>query len=860
MWTSSKYIQAAALVALLAGCQESQPPTTTSAPEPAGPDTVLLNGTVYTMDESNPKAEAVAVTGNKITAVGDSTQLRQLAGVNTEVIDLDGQVVFPGFFDLHVHPIFGGMIDLNCKIPQGSSGPSIQNIVKACAGKAGPGEWVYGGQWDAAALGGVPDRSLLDAVVDDRPVLLHDTSGHSALANSNALELAGITRDTPDPEGGIIERDGNGEPTGVLRESAIGLVRIHQPPPAQATLHQALSNALQKMLAAGITSFSEASVGFVSGGEIETALYAQLADEGTLRQRARICLVWGDTDYPGFEEFYKSRSQYDRDRITTDCIKIHLDGVPTDSHTAAMLEPYSDTMEGRDDEASRYGLILVDQDKLDAAVTRFDKDGMTVKFHAAGDAAVRAALDSIEAARKANGDSGLHHNPGHVTFISPDDIGRAKALNATLELSPYLWTPSPINDDITRATGEERIKRVWAFRELLDANAPVVVGSDWAVVPSVDPWIAVEALVTRGETGGGERYFGREQAITLEEALQLFTVAGAKHMSKESELGRIKPGFLADLVVVDRDPYKIPVTELHKVSVKRTLIDGETVYEAPQIEVDMFKGDFATVNSFIFSNGKTLTIMDVQRKTYEAEKLVEVIKAKGLPVTQILITHGHTDHFTGMPLMRKAFPEAKIVVANEAIRDEIKAYAIYMDGFGATGAEPPLEPPLRPKTAENPDGFDYESYIQILPNEGKLEMDGGGVLELTTDYLPAEAETMTTVYSPELNALFLSDFGYNKVHHWQGDDISYQDIANWRTELLRIKAEYAERNPTVYPGHGDVTDMSVFDEMVQYIDNYVRITQAATSREQAQQEMEALYPKWGEADFFLKYSIENHVK
>lgn len=277
-----------------------------------------------------------------------------------------------------------------------------------------------------------------------------------------------------------------------------------------------------------------------------------------------------------------------------------------------------------------------------------------------------------------------------------------------------------------------------------------------------------------------------------------------------------------------------------------------------KLQVEMFRGDFATVNSFIFTNGQTITVMDVQRKSYEAQKLVDRIRTYELPVTHILITHGHTDHFTGMPVMRAAFPEARIVVANQAIKEDIKAYAIYMDSGGETGAEPALEPALKPKTVENPTGFDYENLIEVLP-ENRLSLAGGGTLELTTDYKPTEADNMTTVYSPDLNALFLSDLGYNGVHHWQGDDISWEDIANWREELLRVKVEYSERNPVVYPGHGAVTDMSVIDEMVRYIDDYTRIARSGLSREEAMQKMIALYPHYAEADFFLKYSLMNHI-
>lgn len=280
---------------------------------------------------------------------------------------------------------------------------------------------------------------------------------------------------------------------------------------------------------------------------------------------------------------------------------------------------------------------------------------------------------------------------------------------------------------------------------------------------------------------------------------------------------------------------------------------------AGDLQVEVFKGGFATVNSFIFSNGESMIVMDVQRKPDEARKLAEIVRAKNLPLTHVFISHGHTDHFTGMDVFRKEFPQATIVVANEDIKRDVKAYAIYMDSGGETGAEPALEPALKPKSAANPHGFDYENTINVLPGN-TLTLDGGGTLEITTDYEPTEAPYMATVYSRDLNALFLADLGYNKVHLWMGDDISRERIANWRAALVKLRDEYRDRNPTVYPGHGDPTDMSIFGEMIQYIDDYMRITTEATSRDEAMTKMKALYPDYGESVFFLKYSVENHVK
>lgn len=277
------------------------------------------------------------------------------------------------------------------------------------------------------------------------------------------------------------------------------------------------------------------------------------------------------------------------------------------------------------------------------------------------------------------------------------------------------------------------------------------------------------------------------------------------------------------------------------------------------LQVEVYQGGFATVNSFIFSNGKSLVVMDVQRKSVAAQELADIVRSKGLPLTHVFISHGHTDHFTGMDVFHRQFPQAQIVVANAAIRRDVRNYAIYMNSGGETGAEPALEPALIPKSADHPGGFDYERNIRLLAGR-TLTLDGGGTLEITTDYQPTEAPHMATVYSKDLNALFLADFGYNKVHLWMGDDISRERIAAWRAELVNIKSRYAARNPQVYPGHGDPTDMTLFDTMVRYIDDFLRVTAQARSREAAMQQMKALYPDYAQADFFLKYSIENHVK
>ena len=539
-------------------------------------DLILHNGQIYT-----PRgwAEALAVGSGVIVAVGNDESVQKFRAQQTRIIDLQGDTVVPGLHDMHVHPMSAGLQQLACNSPQGSSPQQILDAVRGCVAKHAKGEWITGGQWDAASFGkqGM-HRSLLDGVAPDNPVVLSDISGHSTWANSKALQMAGITAKTPNPPGGVIERDDKGEPTGVMRESAAGLVRGgSQTPLTPDQSAKALSWALLQMLSYGITSFTDAVV-----DESSMKLYADLADKGVLKQRVRGCIMWSpmfnaSQDSP-FDPI-KRRNLYARDRFKPDCVKIMLDGVPTDGHTAAMVEPYADA--SNSDEARAKGMLMVKPEALNAAVIDFDAQGLTVKFHAAGDAAVREGLDAIEAARKANGFSGNLHNVGHNSFVQMSDFRRARDIQATFEMSPYIWYPNPIIPDIAKAIGPERMKRWTPVKDAIDSGALVVPGSDWNVVPSVDPWIAIETLVTRQKPGGGGEALGEVEKITLQQALDLFTVNSARHMGNRSKTGSIERGMLADLLVLDRNPFKIPVTQIHETKVKLTMINGEVVYQAP---------------------------------------------------------------------------------------------------------------------------------------------------------------------------------------------------------------------------------------------------------------------------------------
>ncbi len=563
MKTLHRLLAAAAAAALA----QALPGTAEAAPKPV---LRFINGHIYTPQGWR---SAMDVRGERIVRIGTGKQAKAWPRAGAKVVDLKGRTVLPGLYDMHVHPVLQAKGDEGrCRIPQDAGPQRLIELVAACVKAAKPGEWVSGGQWQASLMSGTPiTAATLDAVSPDNPVMLYDVSGHSVWANSRALALAGITSATPNPEGGIIERDAAGVPTGILRETAGRLISTKVPPQPQAETERQLAGHLAMLAGFGVVGYVEA---MAYRDDLE--VYAALADKGVLKQRVQACIAYSESGRPNptFEQTLADRAKFARATFNANCIKVFADGVPTESHTGAMLADYQ---AGQPNAPAR-GLLLFDPAVMAKNLAAWDKLGVTVLFHAAGDRAVRASLDAIEAARKANGMGGPQHQVGHSTFVDPADLPRFKALHAAVEFSPYLWDPQPINDDITAAVGSPRIDRVWPIREGFASGALVVAGSDWAVVPSPNPWIGIETAVTRHNPGGGTRSYGLGEAITLPQAITMFTINAAQRMGIADKAGSLEAGKAADFLVLDRDPFAISVTDIHNTKVLETWVGGQRIF------------------------------------------------------------------------------------------------------------------------------------------------------------------------------------------------------------------------------------------------------------------------------------------
>lgn len=533
-------------------------------------DVALTGGRIYTVDADRSWAEAVAIKDGRIVFVGSSADAKDFIGDDTKVVDLKGRMVVPGFQDVHVHPISAGIEANACNLNGLENVDAYIAAIKKYADEHPDEPWITGGGWSMAAFGpgALARRELIDAVVSDRPVFLYSQDGHTTWANSKALEIAGITNKTPDPPDGRIDRDPKtGAAVGSLQEGASSLVAAKVPPVSDAKRADGLRYAVKYLNALGITAVQDASV-----NEEDLATYRNLDDGGELSLHV-VGSIWWERDkgLEQIEDIKRLRAEFTKGHIDARTVKIMQDGV-MENYTAAMLEPYLVPDKTK-------GIPMVEPEKLKEAVTKLDAEGFQVHFHAIGDAAIRQSLDAVEAARTANGDLGHRHHISHLELIDKADIPRFKALGVIANFQP-LWA---MNDDyVTELTipfiGPERAQSLYPIGSVAKSGGMLAFGSDWSV-SSPNPFEQMETAVTRLEAlGGTTEPLLPEEAISLAEALDAFTINAAYVNRLEQDAGSIEVGKRADLAVLDRNLFDTAPAELSDTKVLVTLFEGKAVH------------------------------------------------------------------------------------------------------------------------------------------------------------------------------------------------------------------------------------------------------------------------------------------
>ena len=558
-----------ATLVLPVACGQSSPPVAS----PPAADAVYTNARVYIVDSANSWADALAVHDGKIVAIGTEAEVETFAGDTTNVIDLDGRMVMPGIHDTHIHAgLAGEQQRLECYFLTVDL-QEVLDTLRDCIDDTPDGEWVRGGQWYPSLF--PPEktpREILDEIAPDHPVFLMDWSWHNGWVNSRALEVFGIDDDTPDPPGGIIERDlETGRATGLLLDNAAySLIRQLPAYPLDDRVG-ALEWSLAQITQHGVTTIKEAIVTH----SIAEA-FAELERRDGLPVRVKTSLTWKNPFATSHEDelaLIEERASVSSERIDTPFAKIMLDGIPP-TYTAAMLEPYEPSEAFGNDWR---GKLIFQPDELNADVIDLDKNGLSVKIHATGDRSVRTALDAFEAARDANGNSDIIHEVSHAELIHADDLPRFAALNVAAEMCPILWHPIP-GLDWELWLGPDR--KVWPIKDLLEAGALVTYGSDWSVVPTPNPWPGIEAMVTRAEpTGNGEETLWPEQAIELADTIRIFTINSAIANRAGDSSGSLEVGKDADFIVLDRNIFEVPVTEISDTKVLVSVLAGETLFD-----------------------------------------------------------------------------------------------------------------------------------------------------------------------------------------------------------------------------------------------------------------------------------------
>ncbi len=562
------------LLASIAFAQQS------SVPAPAG--TVIVNARVYTVNSAQPWAEAVAIRGETITAVGTEKDLEKFRGPSTRVIDAGGRLVLPGFTDAHIHMIEGSLGLVRIHLEDAKSIAEVQTLVKQFADEHPNNPWILGRGWSYPLFGAaaLPDKKFLDQVVPDRPVYLTAFDGHSWWANSKALQLAGITKDTLDPVNGVIVHDpSTGEPTGALKEDgADALMDRVLPTPSRderltalrAGMHEANKVGLVRGICAGNLGED------VTYSDFENAdLYDELRKNGVLSVRIYYAYGLAPSGLTPriIKRLEQARRQYHDEWISANAVKFYMDGV-IESHTAAMLTPYSD-------DPTQQGKLFWDVAEYKRTVRKLDSLGFQIFTHAIGEKAVRTALDAYEEASQANHTSSRPRIE-HIETVSERDIPRFGKLGVIASFQPLHAYP---DDDTLKVwahnAGPERAQRAWAWRSIENSGGHLAFGSDWPVV-TLNPWYGVQNALTRqtqeGNPPGG---FVPRERISLQDAIQAYTLGAAYAGHREKTEGSIEPGKVADLIVLSQDLFKIEPNQMANTEVLLTMVGGKVVYQSP---------------------------------------------------------------------------------------------------------------------------------------------------------------------------------------------------------------------------------------------------------------------------------------
>ena len=531
------------------------------------PDLIIINASIHTMDEARPTAGAVAVLGNRIVAIGSTPEIRALAGAKTRVVDAGAKVVLPGFNDSHVHFLMGGYSIANVDLRDAKSPEEMARRLAEYAKKIPKGQWILGGDWDHEKWPGapLPTRAMIDAATPEHPVFVNRLDGHMALANTLALKLAGVTKETKDPPGGLIVHDAaTGEPTGVLKDGAEDLMDRVIPEKSFAEKHTAARAATEHAAKVGVTSVTD-----MSAGE-DVGLYQYMLERGEMKTRMyaiRSIVSWEVLGKTGVHGAFGS------DMLRIGGLKGFADG-SLGSSTALFFEPYSDTPNTRGllfDQMLPEGIMLK---RVEAA----DQAGLQVMIHAIGDEANFRILEIYRQTAEKNTPRDRRFRIEHAQHLRPGEIARFGKQKVIASMQPYHAADDGRWCD--KRIGPERSKGTYAFRTLLDTGAVLAFGSDWTVAP-LNPMDGLKAAVTR-QTLDGKHPNGwmPEQKITLDEAIHAYTVGSAYAEFAEKVKGTITPGKLADLVMLDRDIYASDPADIDKARVVLTIMDGRVVYEA----------------------------------------------------------------------------------------------------------------------------------------------------------------------------------------------------------------------------------------------------------------------------------------